>query len=47
VPVDPEITIEIATTANDDLVAAFDRLIPQLSSSFTAARSRWAPDNRR
>jgi ribosomal protein S18 acetylase RimI-like enzyme len=37
VPTDPElaieIAIEIATTVSDELVAAFDRLIPQLSSS--------------
>ena len=36
-PTDPElaieIAIEIATTVSDELVAAFDRLIPQLSSS--------------
>ena len=36
-PADPEpaieIAIEIATTVSDELVAAFDRLIPQLSSS--------------
>jgi ribosomal protein S18 acetylase RimI-like enzyme len=33
VPADPELAIEIATTVSDELVAAFDRLIPQLSSS--------------
>ena len=32
-PADPEIAIEIATSVSDELVAAFDRLIPQLSSS--------------
>ena len=32
-PADPELAIEIATTVSDELVAAFDRLIPQLSSS--------------
>jgi len=36
-PADPEpggrATIEIATTVDDELVAAFDQLIPQLSSS--------------
>jgi len=33
VPADSEFAIEIATSVSDDLVAAFDRLIPQLSSS--------------
>ena len=32
-PADSEFAIEIATSVSDDLVAAFDRLIPQLSSS--------------
>ena len=32
-PADPELAIEIATTVGDELVATFDRLIPQLSSS--------------
>ena len=32
-PADPEIAIEIATSVSDELIAAFDRLIPQLSSS--------------
>ena len=32
-PADPELAIEIATSVSDELVAAFDRLIPQLSSS--------------
>jgi ribosomal protein S18 acetylase RimI-like enzyme len=30
---DPELAVEIVATVDDDLVAAFDRLIPQLSSS--------------
>ena len=30
---DPELAVEIVTTVDHDLVAAFDRLIPQLSSS--------------
>jgi ribosomal protein S18 acetylase RimI-like enzyme len=33
VPPDPETSIEIATAVSDELVAAFDRLVPQLSSS--------------
>ena len=32
-PADSEFAIEIATSVSDELIAAFDRLIPQLSSS--------------